>query len=54
MFGAELTVFSTTFDCLNLGLLIAKLNAYGLSLPALKLIHDYLLNRKQRTRKNNS
>ena len=32
----------------------AKLNAYGFSLPALRLIHDYLLNRKQRTRINNS
>ena len=33
---------------------IAKLNAYGFSLPALRLIHDYLSNRKQRTRINNS
>ena len=33
---------------------MAKLNAYGFSLPALRLIHDYLLNRKQRTRINNS
>ena len=31
-------------------MLIAKLNAYGLSLPALKLITDYLQNRKQRTK----
>ena len=28
----------------------AKLNIYGLSLPALKLITDYLQNRKQRTK----
>ena len=28
----------------------AKLNAYGFTLPALPLIHDYLLNRKQRKR----
>ena len=35
-------------------LLIAKLNAYGFSLPALRLIHDYLSRRKQRTRVNNS
>ena len=34
--------------------MIAKLNAYGFSLPASKLIHDYLLNKKQRTRRNNS
>ena len=33
-------------------LLIAKLNAYGFSLPALKLVHDYLSNRKQRTKVN--
>ena len=34
--------------------MIAKLNAYGFSLSAARLIHDYLLNRKQRTRTNNS
>ena len=28
---------------------LLQLNAYGLSLPALQLIHDYLTNRKQRT-----
>ena len=39
---------------LNHDLLIAKWKAYGFGLPALKLIHDYLLNRKQRTRINNS
>ena len=26
-----------------------KLKAYGVSLPTLKLVHDYLLNRKQKT-----
>ena len=41
-------------DCLNHDLSIAKLNAYGFSLPALRLLHDYLLSRKQRTRINNS
>ena len=54
MFGALLTGLSKAFDCLNHDLLIAKLNAYGFSLPALRLIHDYLSNRKQRTRINNS
>ena len=43
-----------TFDCLNHEILIAKLNPYGFSLPALKLVHDYLSDRKQRTRVNNS
>ena len=52
MFGALLTDLSKAFGCLNNELLIAKLNAYGFSLPALKLIHDYLPNRKQRTKVN--
>ena len=54
VFSALLTDLSKAFDCLNHELLIAKLTAYGLSLPALRLIHDYSLNRKQRTRINNS
>ena len=54
VFGALLTDLSKAFDCLNHDFLIAKLNAYGFSLPALRLIHDYLSNRKQRTRINNS
>ena len=31
---------------------IAKLHTYGISLSSLKLAHDYLLNRKQRTKVN--
>ena len=54
MFGALLADLSKAFGCLNHDFLIAKLNAYGFSLPALRLIHDYLLNRKQRTRISNS
>ena len=53
-FGALLTDLSKAFDCLDHELLIAKLNAYGFSLPALRLIHDYLSHRKQRARVNNS
>ena len=49
-FGALLTDLSKAFDCLYHELLIAKLNAYGFNLPALRLIHDYLTNRKQRTK----
>ena len=52
MFGALLTDLSKAFDCLDHELLIAKLNAYGFSLPALKLVRDYLSNRKQRTKVN--
>ena len=49
-FGAILTDQSKAFDCLDHKLLTAKLNAYGFDLPALRLIHDYLSNRKQRTK----
>ena len=41
-FGALLTHLSKAFDCLDHELLIAKLNAYEFSLPALRLVHDYL------------
>ena len=51
-FGALPTDLSKAFDCLDHELLIAKLNAYGISLPALKFIHDYLSRRKQRTKIN--
>ena len=33
---------------------LLQLYAYGFTLPALKLVHDYLSDRKQRTRVNNS
>ena len=53
VFGALLTDLLTAFHCLNHELLIAKLNGCGFTLPALKLVHDYLSDRKQRTRVNN-
>ena len=49
-FGAFLTDLSKAFDCICHDLLVTKLHAYGLSLPALKMIQDHLLNRKQRTK----
>ena len=55
VFGAFLTDLSKVFDCLNYDeLLIAKLNAHRFTLLVLKLVHDYLSDRKQRTRVNNS
>ena len=44
--GALLTDLSKAFDCLNHGLLIAKLEAYGLGYPSLYLINSYLYNKR--------
>ena len=52
--GAVLTDLSKAFDCLNHNLLIAKLDAYGFDNSATKFIYDYLKERKQRTKVNNS
>ena len=54
MFGALPTDLSKAFDCLDDELLIAKLNAHGFSLTALKLVHNYLSNRKQRAKVNST
>ena len=53
-FGALLTDLSIAFDCLSHELLLAKLHAYGFSIAALRLIHSYLGNRKQKTKINMS
>ena len=42
VFGALLTDLLMAFDCPHHERLTAKLNAYGFTLLALKLVHDYL------------
>ena len=53
-FGALLTDLSEAFDCLSHELLLAKLHACGFSIAALRLIHSYLADRRQRTKINMS
>ena len=52
--GAVFMDLSKAFDCVNHGLLIAKLSAYGLNMDALQLIRSYLTNRQQRVKINSS
>ena len=51
--GGIFTDLSKAFDCINHNLLIAKLEAYGFDKHALTFIHDYVKDRKQRTKINN-
>ena len=49
-FAALLTDLPKAFDCLSHDLLTAELHAYGLDLASLRILQDYLTNRKQRTK----
>ena len=53
-FGAFMTDLSKAFDCLHHELLIAKLDAYGFDIKSMKLIQQYLSNRKQRVKEGNT
>ena len=50
VFRALLTDLLKVFDCVCHDLLVAKLNAHGLSFPALKRMQDHLQNQKQITK----
>ena len=52
IFGTLLTDLTMAFDCLSHNLLIAKLNACGFTIAVLRLVQNYLSNRKQRTKIN--
>ena len=54
VFGALLTDLSKAFDYIPHDLIIAKLEAYDFHIDTLKLIHDYLSNRKQRVKVNDA
>ena len=45
---------SKAFDCLYHDLLIGKPDAYGLDLKSMKLVQQYLSNKKQRVKAGNA
>ena len=51
-FGALLRDLSKAFDCIRHSLTIAKLEAYGFQIDTLRLTYDYLSNRNQRVKFN--
>ena len=54
IFGALLTDLSKAFNGIPHDLIIAKLEGYGFHVEALRLIHDYFSNRKQRVKVNDA
>ena len=52
VFTALLTDLSKAFDCIPHDLIIVKLAAYCFDTNALKLIHNYLSNKKQKLKVN--
>ena len=52
VFGALLADLSKAFDYIPYDLIIAKLEAYGFQIDALRLVYDYFSNRKQRVKLN--
>ena len=54
VYGALLTDLSKAFDCLPHELIIAKLYAYGVDMPSLKLINSYIYLKKQRIKINDA
>ena len=46
-YGAPLTDLSKACDCFPHEMIIAKLYAYGVDMPSLKLINSYLSKRRQ-------
>ena len=53
-FETLMTSLSKAFDCLPQKLSISKLDAFGFDKKSLKLVHNYLSNRKQRVKINGS
>ena len=51
-FGALLTDLSKPFDCVPHDPIIAKLEVYGFQIDPLRLVHDYLSNREERVKLN--
>ena len=48
--GMVVMDLSKAYDCLPHDFLLAKMEAYGFSADSLKLIHGYLIGRKQRVK----